>query len=317
MWEGFGFEAVDCFLRPQAYLVDRARPGSADRFLPLLSFYRAHGIDGYFVTPDKGHFAFVRDVAPAAIGVSLVVEPSADPNAVAAAIDRALAAEEPIVAPAIARYATAPDAYALIDSHYYLVLGAAGEDLVVFDSAHTAPYERFDSYHKFRIPRGEFVSLVEAFFRTSWPASALREPGLWTIRAAPASDTTAGTAACLRDALAAASSPTAVPFDRRHLAELRAIDHASPRAKKEHRLKQYLKEAHLCALHLSMLARALGAADFAAAVEDHVATTRQRRERLMVDTLVRPDSIDWDAAGAYFEAERAGVLARMRELLET
>jgi hypothetical protein len=105
MWEGFGWKYVDCFVRPQAYLLELARPGAGDAFLLLLSAYRAHGADGHFTSVEKSHFYFLEHVGSVHLGVDFLINRCSAPDDVLSGLERAVCAGEPVIVPGVPRRA--------------------------------------------------------------------------------------------------------------------------------------------------------------------------------------------------------------------
>ena len=101
MWEGFGWRSVDCFVRPQACLLELACPGAGDAFLPLLSAYRAHGADGHFTSVENSHFYFLEHVGSAHLGVDFLIDRCAVPDDVLSGLEQALSAGEPVIVPGV------------------------------------------------------------------------------------------------------------------------------------------------------------------------------------------------------------------------
>jgi hypothetical protein len=320
MWEGFGWRSIDCFLRPQAHLVELASPGASDAFLPLLSAYRAHGVKGHFTSIEKGHFYFLEHVGSAHLGVDFLIDRCVAPDDVLSRLERALSAGEPVIVPGLPKRATTalePTSLLEEDGHYYLVIRNEANHFVVLDSAEVAPYERSEQYREIRLPRSELEALVRAFSDTSRlrALSPLRDPGLWTLRVVARSGSLRSNPprlrvlAAIRVALTAISPGNVEPFDRRHLMRLRMIDRSCTRTQKERSLKVYLKEANLCDLYLLMLTLALpDNATFADTVHAYIERNRRRRERLMVEWLTRSDQVDWIEAEQAFEFDRRAIV---------
>lgn len=312
MWEAFGWGAVDCFLRPQSHLVERARPGAADAFLLLLSLYRAHGGNECFGSEEKGHFFFLRQVAGPALGLDFLIDPYPEPYDLQAGLERAMAAGEPIIVPACAR--GAPDV-----GHYYLVVREEGRELVFLDSAERAPYEETSAYRELRIGKDALHALVERFFASGAGRalqSPLREPGLWGLRVQPRAGAAPAPplAGLVRRMLEGTGFRRGASVDRRHLRRLRGMDRSWSADLKKRSLKLYLKEANLSSLHLPMASQALvdqdtpSSAFFARDVEEHLRRTRKRRENVMVEALVRPETVNWPAIEEGLDLEWAGML---------
>jgi hypothetical protein len=102
--------------------------------------------------------------------------------------------------------------------------------------------------------------------------------------------------------------------DRRHLQRLQKMDSSADRAFMQRLLKLYLKEIHLSNLHLRLVTRAIiqqripGSQGFAHEVDDFVARTRQQRERVMVEVLIRQNHMHWSPTYEKLEAEWRGML---------
>ncbi|WP_437976683.1 hypothetical protein WMF11_05505 [Sorangium sp. So ce295] len=312
IWTAFGWDAIDCFLRPQAHLLELAAPGTGDPFLLLLSLHRAHGIGDHFSSEDCGHFSFVGEVAGPALNVDFLIEPCRGPDQVREAVERAVAAGEPVLVPA-ARRVRGGEASSVGQGeavHYHLVLREEQQDLVFLDSADAAPYEERTTYQEFRFPKVELGALLERFSLAGAGdvRSMLREPGLWAMRVRARPSPAGAHATSLLRMINGSSLQPGASVDRRHLRRLQAA-RGRGRDVTQRLLRSYLKEVNLGNLHLLMLAqhlvqeRAPESARVAREVDEFIARTKGRRESMMVEILVRPQGVDWAAMDAGFEAE--------------
>lgn len=295
---------LDCPFSVQSAYLEMLRVGYGARFLFISSLHCAYGLGGYYTSPSKGHFQFLTEGLPLALGVQMQCQEIDAPSRGLGPIGALMRAHGPVVIPINLRHHPRFSKYGQEDFPYMVILkrhhGGSFEVRDNLDRSSSSSLWHFDdSTIEHEHLELLFRSYAEVGLSLEWMPDAPSSWALFAESMAPleesnvAEDGSSSAAGWIveryQDLEVGVEVSAEMASEVRHWAAILRAESAGERC--ETYVKQYLMEDNFAQSHLDLLAHALAAlgADGRPALKAEVERARARKQslrmRLVVDAL--------------------------------